>query len=62
MCSPPSLKRARTTTFLQCSGLEVQSGQWTLEETCLLDTVESFLYAASMLATAKTLQLNLISL
>ena len=33
----------------------VESGQWTLKETCLLDTVESFLYAPSMLATAKNI-------
>ena len=53
--SPPSLKRVRTMRFLQHSGCEVQTGQWTMEETCLLDSVESFLHAASMLAISKNI-------
>jgi hypothetical protein len=53
--SPPSLKRVRTKTFLEHSGFEVQCGHWTTEETCLLDTVESFLCVASLLPSNKNI-------
>lgn len=53
--SPPSLKRTRTTTFLKNNGFEVQHGQWTPEETCLFDTIESFLYATGILASCKNI-------
>ena len=50
-----SLKRKRTTTFLKNNGFEVQHGQWTAEETCLFDTIESFLYATGILASCKNI-------
>ena len=53
--SPPSLKRARTETFLEQSEFEVQCGHWTTEETCLLDTVESFLCADNLLPSSKNI-------
>ena len=53
--SPPSLKRTRMTTFLKNNGFEVQHGQWTPEETCLFDTIESFLYATGILASCKNI-------
>ena len=53
--SPPSLKRARTKTFLEDREFEVQCGQWTTEETCLLDTVESFLCVANLLPSSKNI-------
>ena len=51
--SPPSLKRAQTKTFLEQNEFEVQCGHWATEETCLLDTVESFLCVASLLPSSK---------
>ena len=53
--SPPSLKRVRTKTFLDQSEFEVQCGHWTTEETCLLDTVESFLCADNLLPSSKNI-------
>ena len=37
------------------NGFEVQHGQWTAEETCLFDTIESFLYATGILASCKSI-------
>ena len=53
--SPPSLKRARTKTFLEQNEFEVQYGHWTTEETCPLDTVESFLCVANLLPSRKNI-------
>ena len=53
--SPPSLKRTCTTTFLEETGFKVQSGPWTMEETCLLDTVESFLSATCIVPNYKNI-------
>ena len=53
--SPPSLKRKRTTTFLENGGFKVQPGPWTLEETCLLDTVESFLSATCIITSCRNI-------
>ena len=53
--SPQSLKRERTTTFLEKTGFKVQSGPWTMEETCLLDTVESFLSATCIVPNYKNI-------
>ena len=53
--SPPSLKRARTKTFLEHNEFQIQYGHWTTEETCLLDTVESFLCVASLLPSSKNI-------
>lgn len=53
--SPQSLKRARTTTFLEKTGFNMQSGPWTIEETCLLDTVDSFLSATCIIPNSKNI-------
>ena len=53
--SPPSLKRKCTTTFLKNNEFELQQGQWTAEETCLFDTIESFLYATGILVSSKNI-------
>ena len=41
--TPPSLKRRRTAAILKEEGSDLQPGPWTLEESCLLDSVESFI-------------------
>ena len=41
--TPPSLKRRRTGAILEEEGSDLQPGPWTLEESCLLDSVESFI-------------------
>ena len=41
--TPPSLKRRRTAAILEEEGSDLQPGPWTLEESCLLDSVESFI-------------------
>lgn len=53
--SPPSLKRKRTTTFLENGGFNAQQGPWALEETCLLDTVESFLSATCIIRSCRNI-------
>ena len=53
--SPPSLKWARTNTFLEHNEFEIQCGHCTTEETCLLETVESFLRVASLLPSSKNI-------
>ena len=53
--SPQSLKRERTTTFLEKTGFKVQSGPWTMEETYLLDTVESFLSVTCIVPNYKNI-------
>jgi hypothetical protein len=47
--SPSSLKRKRGYTFLSESGFQVEQGGWTLLETCILDTTESFLYSTHII-------------
>ena len=41
--TPPSLKRRRTAVLLEEEGSDLQPGPWTLEESCLLDSIESFM-------------------
>ena len=41
--TPTSLKRRRTAAILEEEGSDLQPGPWTLEESCLLDSVESFI-------------------
>jgi len=53
--SPRSLKRARTTTFLVQPGFNVQSGPWTIEETCLLDTVDPFISATCITINSRNI-------
>ena len=55
--SPRSLQRACTTTFLENTGFDVQSGPWTMQETCLLETVQSFLLPLALSQAIETLQL-----
>ena len=41
--TPTSLKRRRTAAILEEEGSDLHPGPWTLEESCLLDSVESFI-------------------
>ena len=47
--SPCSLKRKRSSKFLENNGFIPVHGPWTLEENCVLDCVESFLMTTSIL-------------
>ena len=49
--SPPSLKRTRTWKVLGEKGFEINWGKWAIAETCLLETVESFLCTTNVLPT-----------
>ena len=49
--SPPSLKRTRTSKVLGEQGFEINWGKWAIAETCLLETVESFLCTTNVLPT-----------
>ena len=53
--NPPSLKWKHTTTLLENGGFNVQPGPWTLEETCLLDNVESFLSATCIITSCRNI-------
>lgn len=53
--SPPSLKRKRTSTFLEEKGVEVNQGKWTITETCLLETIESFLFTTCIVPNYKNI-------
>ena len=46
--SPSSLKRKRTDKFLTENDFEMKQGSWTMEETCLLEAVLSFLNSTSI--------------
>ena len=41
--TPTSSKRRRTAAILEEEGSDLHPGPWTLEESCLLDSVESFI-------------------
>ena len=42
--TPPSLKRRRTAAILEEEGSDLHPGPCTLEESCLLDSIESFIF------------------
>ena len=41
--SPSSLKRMRSSQYMNENNLTINQGSWTLQETCILDAVQSFL-------------------
>ena len=49
--SPPSLKRTRKSEVLGEKGSEINWGKWAIAETCLLETLESFLCTTNVLPT-----------
>lgn len=47
--SPSSVKRKRTTAYHRENGLDIKQGSWTLQETCIVESVESFLFSTSII-------------
>lgn len=55
--TPPSLKRRRTADILEDEGYNLQPGPWTLEESCLLDSVESFISNTCVLPSYRNISI-----
>ena len=53
--SPPSLKRTQTSIILGEKGFEINWEKWAIAETCLLETVESFLCTTNVLPTCQNI-------
>lgn len=47
--SPSSVKRKRSTAYHKENDLDVKQGSWTLQETCIVESVESFLLSTSII-------------
>ena len=47
--SPSSVKRKRAAEYHREHGIDIKHGTWTLLETCLLESVESFLFSTSII-------------
>lgn len=47
--SPTSVKRKRSTAYHKENDLDVKQGSWTLQETCIVESVESFLLSTSII-------------
>lgn len=54
--SSPSSKRKRCSEYLDSAGFEVQLGSWTSWETCILNTVESFISSTCIPPTLENIQ------
>lgn len=50
--SPSSVKRNRSTAYHRENCLDVKQSSWTLQETCIVDSVESFLLSTSIIPSA----------
>ena len=55
--SPSSLKRKRSTLFHKENEMDVKQGSWTLQETCILESVESFLLSTTILPSVHNVTL-----
>lgn len=55
--SPSSLKRKRSTIFHEEHEIHVKQGSWTLQETCILESVESFLLSTTILPSVDNIML-----
>jgi len=49
------VKTKRSVAFHREKEIEVKQGAWTLQETCLLDSVESFLMSTNILPNAQNI-------
>ena len=47
--SPSSVKRKRASEYHRKHGLDIKQDTWTLQETCILESVESFLLSTSII-------------
>lgn len=55
--SPSSLKRKRSTLFHKENEMDVKQGSWTLQETCIIESVESFLLSTTILPSVHNVTL-----
>lgn len=52
----PSSKRKRCSEYLECAGFEVELRSWTSWETCILNSIESFISSACIPPTIENIQ------
>ena len=55
--SPSSLKRMRSSQYMKENNLAINQGSWTLQGTCILDSVQSFLSSTYIIPTAENIAL-----